>query len=200
MSCSSARRRVVGAFAVPLLLLLGACAGGSEPDEAAPSPTPTTLAEVDAEQIEVPRLEFCGLVPDDAVAAALGAEPDTGDARAPGDPDGSDGPSLQEVGCTWRADGVTARAWVFAQPVGRDQAERVVAEAEGRDGCRTQPDAAYGDPAVVQRCGGAERGERVRYAGLFGDSWLTCELQGRGVQERAEGWCVAVLTSLDPEA
>lgn len=203
---SSARRRVAAGLSAALLVLLAGCSGGGEAEEAGevgPSPTPTTLAEVDAAGVEVPRLEFCGLVPDAAVAAALGSEPESGDARAPGDPAEPDGPSLQEVGCTWRADGVVARAWVFAQPVGEAQAGRVVSAAEDRRGCRTETPAAaaaYGDPSVVQRCGGDGRGQRVRYAGLFGDSWLTCELQGRGVADRAEAWCVSVLTSLDPAA
>lgn len=202
MSDSSARRRTVrGSLAVVSvvgLLLLGACAGGEPGEEAAPSPTPTTLAEVDTAQVEVPRLEFCELVPDAAVAAALGAEPGSGDARGPGDPADDTGPALQEVGCTWRAGEVTARAWVFAQPIAEEQAARVVAEAEDRAGCRTEPGVGYGDPAVLQRCGEEGAGPRVRYAGLLGDSWLSCELQGPGARARAEAWCVAVLTSLDP--
>lgn len=207
MSDSSARRRCVrgtlAAAGAAALLLLGGCTGGGPAERAAPSPTPTTLAEVDTEQVEVPRLEFCALVPDEAVVAALGAEPESGDARGPGDPadDSSDtggdtGPALQEVGCTWRAGEVAARAWVFAQPVGEEQAARVVAEAEDRAGCRTEPGVAYGDPALLQRCGGDGAGPRVRYAGLLGDSWLTCELQGPGARDRAEAWCVAVLESL----
>lgn len=207
MSDSSARRRAVrAALAVATVLavpLLGACAGGEPAEQAAPSPTPTTLAEVDAAQVEVPRLEFCELVPDAAVTAALGAEPASGDARGPGDPAdetaGTTGPALQEVGCSWSAGGVTARAWVFAQPVGEEQAERVVAEAQARAGCRTEPGVAYGDPALLQRCGGEGAGPRVRYAGLLGDSWLSCELQGPGARARAEAWCVAVLESLSAD-
>ncbi|GAB3992728.1 hypothetical protein GCM10028771_16180 [Nocardioides marmoraquaticus] len=176
---------------MPLLLLAGACAGGGEADEAAPSPTPTTLAELDTSGRTVPRLEFCGLVPDEAVDAALASSPESGEAREPGDE------SYQEVGCTWTTGDVTARAWLFAQPVTAAVAERAVVGAGEQRGCRVDVEAAatYGEPAVVQRCRTAD-GPRVRYAGLLGDTWLTCELQGPGAPTRAEAWCTSVLDAL----
>ena len=39
---------------------------------------------------------------------------------------------------------------------------------------------------------------RVRHAGLFGQTWLACEVEGPRVEdERAEQWCVTLVNSLD---
>lgn len=212
MSDSSARRRASApllAVGAGLVALLVAGCGG---EDAPAQPEPSTLAEVDTE-VAVPRLEFCALVPDSAVADALGAEPTSGETWEPGDtPEAGDDStaaeqSVQEVGCAWSAGRTTARAWTFAEPVSTERAERLVAAAGERRGCEVDAQgeqAAYGDPSVRQRCEVEGGGVRVRYAGLFDDTWLTCELEGPAVgaqvDDRSEQWCVEVLGALDPDA
>ena len=69
---------------------------------------------------------------------------------------------------------------MFARPVdaafartGRSRSSRQT------EGCRTSPGPAYGDPSVTQTCRLPDGGQRVRHAGLFGQTWLTCEVVGR---------------------
>lgn len=159
-----------------------------------PTAAPSTLSDLEDDTPEIGRIAFCDLVPDTAVSTALGSDPEDLVERQPG--------TRQEVGCAWTAGEVTARAWVFARPVSDALAAQVVRDAARRPGCSVERSSGYGAPAVVQEC---ERGStlRVRHAGRFGDTWLSCELEGpaaAGVAARAEAWCVALATSLDTSA
>ncbi len=185
------------------LLLAAGCSSGPE-TAAAPSASPTPLVQLEAAEMQVPRIEFCELVPTAAVADALGAKAE--DASSYGNGDEQELPGVgaevvQEIGCTWQAGTTTARAWVFARPVDPSLA-RTVVRAAGRDeGCRAERGTAYGAPSLIQTCTASEGVRRVRHAGLFGQTWLTCELEAAdplpGVRTRAEAWCVQVANALD---
>jgi hypothetical protein len=197
MSLSSARRRVA-ALAAPMagLLLLGGCSTTSDDPEATSRPTPTAVAELEPGSMEVPRLDFCDLVDDAAVRAALDAAPEDATARSPGEAAATDESPLQEIGCAWSAGTTTARAWVFATPVSERLARAAVREAEQRRGCRTTP-SSYGAPSVRQECTVEDR-QRLRYAGRFGDTWLSCELEAPELETaRTDAWCAAVANALD---
>ena len=188
-----------------VLALAAGCASG-EP-EAEPSPSPTPIADLRTTEVELPRLEFCRLVQDADVAAALGGPPEAGrswgngeelDLDAPGARGGSGGTErVQEVGCAWARGEVAARAWVFARPVTPALARSVVRQAERERGCETPEGPEFGEPSLLQVCE-RDGARRVRHAGLFGQTWLTCEVEGPQVEdERAEQWCVTLVNSLD---
>lgn len=188
--------------------LVAVLAGGCGPlSSSPPRPSPTPIGRLNTTAMNLPRLEFCRLVPDQAVRTALGGRPadratwGNGDAPAQ---TGLPADRLHELGCAWTGPrGWTARAWVFAQPVEPALARTVVADAGREAGCRTPPGPTFGDPTYTQVC--AERGgiQRVRHAGLFGQSWLTCEVAAPAsadateVDDRADAWCVSVANALD---
>src|ERR1043165_4139732 len=105
---SSARRpfaRFVPATVQGLVaLLLVATAGCSEePKKAAPAPAPTPMASLNTTAMEVPRIEFCQLVPDAAVRRALGQDPDSDSSYGNGDEQelaGVGSEVVHEIGCT----------------------------------------------------------------------------------------------------
>ncbi|MET0522089.1 MAG: hypothetical protein ABW156_08960, partial [Jiangellaceae bacterium] len=104
-----------------LVALVLAAAGCSDDEATAPKPDPTPLASLNTTSMEVPRIEFCELVPDAAVRDALGAKPDDDTSYGNGDEADLSGVGTQvvhEIGCEWHTDdGAAARAWVFARPV-----------------------------------------------------------------------------------
>lgn len=168
--------------------LLTACTRADLPE---PEPAlATPLASYDTGRAVVTRAEFCELVGPDALEEALGevVEPETW-----GDGDridvGARRDAVQEFGCRWPARAATGAAWVAAPPVSLDLARRLVGEQPGA-GCSHVTDApAYGDPSRAVTCADGT----LRFAGLFGDAWLTCELRGPDVDVDAAGrWCVAV--------
>ncbi len=189
------------------LLLLGATGCSSEEKKAAPPPSPTPLASLNTASMQVPRIEFCKLVPAGAVRDALGGKPDSDAAYGNGDEEevGAAGKEVvHEIGCSWSTDaGATARAWVFARPVDAAFARTVVADSRRAKGCRTTRTPAYGAPTLTQTCRLPDGARRVRHAGLFGQTWLTCEVSATdpeditGLRERSEDWCVEVANALD---
>ena len=78
--------------------------------------------------MQVPRIEFCQLIPAKAVTEALGGKPDSKATYGNGDSvkvDGVGEDVVHEIGCSWSTDqGTTARAWVFARPVDAPFARR----------------------------------------------------------------------------
>ena len=220
MRVSSARRpsrpsRPLPAAVVPVLLAVllsgSACGGSTEEPAAAPSASPTPLARLDTTTMQVPRIEFCSLLPGAAVRAAVGGAPASQDAWGNGDEQSLPGVGadvVHELGCSWTGaassgPATTARAWVFARPVEAAYARTVVAANRGVRGCRTLRGPAYGAPTTTQVCtlpGALGRTQRIRHAGLFGQTWLTCELQGApapDLRARADTWCVQVANALD---
>ena len=119
-----------------------------------------------------------------------------------GDPvDGEDGTGDigHEIGCSWRGAGDTAvRAWVFARPVSTSFATTLVHEASRQKGCTVSQTKVLGDPAFLQQCALTRGAERLRRAGLVGDTWVTCEVSGEpsGLRARTDTWCAQVVAAL----
>jgi hypothetical protein len=181
-------------------------AGCSQHETTASKPSPTPLANLNTRAIQIPRIEFCKLVPDAAVKSALGGKPDSTSSYRNGDevdvPDvGKE--VVHEIGCSWSTDdGGAARAWVFARPVDAAFARAAIASSRTTDGCRVTDGASYGEPSVTQTCREPDGSTRVRHAGLFGQTWLSCEVAdptdgAAVVRDRAERWCVEVVNALN---
>lgn len=210
---------MVARFLLVLVLsatLLTACAGEeTPPPEAVPAPTP--IARLNTAQMQLPRIDFCSLVDEVAIRAALGAKSwdarewhngdrapvSTGSTGSTGSGDTTD--VISEFLCEWRTRAgaeseAVARAWVFARPVTRAFARRTVRAARDQADCRTPAAAAFGRPSVLQVCT-TEAGPRVRHAGLFADTWFTCELTSAGpvrdVRQRADQWCSRLVSQLN---
>jgi hypothetical protein len=198
--------RKLWAFLGPALLLLTLGCGG-DPGPAAPkSAAPTTLDQLADGSVRVVRVAFCDLVPAKAVRAALAAKVTRARSWRNGDPvPEAGGQTGHELGCAWFAgQGRAARAWVFAQPVRPAFAATLVRRAASQPRCRATPSKAFGTPSLVQTCREAGHRQRVRRAGLFGDTWLTCEVSGpgtpRGLRQRADAWCLGVANAPNPGA
>ncbi|MEO5651329.1 MAG: hypothetical protein ABIN79_05575, partial [Marmoricola sp.] len=111
---------------------------------------------------------------------------------------------LHEIGCVWQGDGeVTARAWLFARPVETRFARTVVAQAAKTKGCRVVDGPSFGSPSYTQVCTRVAGQQRVRHAGLFGQSWLSCEIAAPSgatiadLRTRTDAWCVEVANALN---
>jgi hypothetical protein len=195
--------------------LAAGCSGGNKGASSTPTTArPTPLAKLDLATVQVARAQFCDRVAQDEIRRALGAKPDadqswgngdpvptaapTGSATAPATDSGDVG---HELGCAWTtSSGSAARAWVFARPVTADLANGLVAQAARQPGCTSSAETVFGHPALLQTCAPAGGPERVRRAGLFGDSWITCELSGPPAthpRARLDAWCAAVVAALD---
>ena len=189
---------------VTLVCLLLALAGCSDSEPGSPRTTaPRAIGDLDPASMSLVRVEFCDLVPAGAVQAALGAVPAGDTSWRNGDPvpGGSADEIGREFGCGWSAAaGSTARAWVFARPVTPPFARTLVRSAAKTDGCRSAR-SAFGRPAVLETCSRANNKQLARHSGLFGDTWLTCEVTQPGTRKaataRANAWCLAVAGALD---
>jgi len=200
------RRAVAGAVLLACVLVLAACSGDEE--TAAPEPEPTPIANLNTRAMQIPRIQFCPRIDPDAVEAALAGRPD--DDRSYGNGDEAEvlergrADVVQELGCEWSTEeGVHARAWVFARPVTPRLARRLVSDAAAETSCRRTRTAAFGSPSYGQVCRGDDQSKRVRRAGLFGQTWLTCELAvpattaARELAQRGDAWCVEVANALN---
>ncbi|GAA4696999.1 hypothetical protein [Nocardioides conyzicola] len=189
------RRTAVLIAAATLALALAGCTSDDSDPPAQPRASSTPLADFATDDVSVARAAFCPRIAPEAVAEALGAEPDGSEAWANGDRARlADGlrDVAHEYGCSWTAaDGTVARAWVFAPPVTSARAAVLARQARRAEGCQSLADApAYGAPSTAVRCG---RG--LAFQGLFGDAWLTCSLQTAATPpdlDRTGRWCVSV--------
>ena len=157
--------------------------------------------------MQVPRIEFCASVPDEAVSDALGGKADSKAAYGNGDREKLDGAGedvLHELGCSWSTDagldreGVGVRAARSTPPSRGARSPRAAAPR----GAGSSSGPAFGTPTVTQVCRRPGGEQRVRHAGLFGQTWLSCEVsapsaQATGIRERADAWCVQVANALD---
>jgi hypothetical protein len=211
------RRGRAALVAATTLLATGCTLTGDETPESDASPSPATSdASLDLSGLPIPRAEFCALLDQDGVAEALeGPVLDTahygnGDEVEirPGYVDIS-----HEYGCTFEgAPGREARTWVFARPVPRSEARLLVRRARQADDCAFPKPLVFGSPGVISVCeiAGPPPEEaptaRTRLEGLFGDSWVGCEVSeplrrtaGGGpkadVVQRAVQWCTEVVTA-----
>ena len=190
---------------VAMAVVVAGCAS-DEPVKSVPTPAPTPITGLNSAAMQVPRIDFCASVPDQAVSVALGGKADSKAAYGNGDTENLDGAGedvLHELGCSWSTDqGSTARAWVFARPVDAGFARSVVASSRDTAGCRVVSGPEFGKPSVTQVCRRPGGVQRVRHAGLFGQTWLSCEVsapsaQATGIRERADAWCVQVANALN---
>jgi hypothetical protein len=159
----------------------------------------TALSDFDTTAAAVRRAPFCDRVDPAAVREALGGPGElsswvNGQATdlVPG------GDVAHEYGCRFAADGLDARAWVFAPPVTAARAATLLKQAPAK-GCAAQPGApAYGAPSAAVVCTSGQT-RSVSFRGLFGDAWLSCSLAlptatatPEQLLERGGRWCVAV--------
>jgi hypothetical protein len=183
--------------------------------ERAPAPTPqperfstTPLAEVDTAGVALTRGPFCEAVDERQVEAALGVAPEVqtwqnGDRIDVG---GGATDLVHEFGCRYAApDGGAAVAWVFAPPVAADEAQRMVATAAKGAGCQPGDGPPFGAPTLALSCTTKDGSTRASYRGLFGDTWVVCEVDRPAgatwdVVDRAGRWCVAVLQAAGSQA
>jgi len=196
------RLLVTVAGAVLVAALASGC-NGSHHRTAATTPTPTPIARLHAGDVQLVRAPFCDRVPASAARRALGGAVDTHDTWGNGDPipgSSDSGDVGHELGCAWTgASGSAARAWVFARPVTTDLAATIVAQAGTQPGCKAEPATVFGTPAVLQTCSLTGGVQRDRRAGLFGDTWVTCEVAGPASSDprtRLDAWCAQVVAAL----
>jgi hypothetical protein len=202
---SSARRTSLAlACGLATALLVTGCS--EEKKTSAPKSSPTPLSNLNTTAMQIPRIAFCKLVPDGAVRAAVGGKPDSSKSYGNGDEVDVTGVGTEvvhEIGCSWSTDdGSSARAWIFARPVDAAFARQAIASSRKTEGCKVDDGPAYGEPSVTQTCRPPDGSTRVRHAGLFGQTWLTCEVTDPGnevasVRERADAWCVDVVNALN---
>lgn len=194
-------------------LLATGCSSSDDPlSEQTKAPTP--IAKLDAGSLRLARAEFCDRLPGAAVRDALGGDSETDDAWSNGDPmpEDPDGEVAQEFGCAWgSSDGTRATAWVFATPVTAPFAATIVKRVgEGPD-CTGYAATVFGDPGMLQVCFLPDGLVEMRRAGLFGDTWLTCEVTLRrstadrveadkAHRQRLDAWCAQVVAALDLSA
>ncbi|MGY2874063.1 hypothetical protein ACVW00_001253 [Marmoricola sp. URHA0025 HA25] len=190
---------LAAALALPLL----AGCSGSGGSEAKPSAAPTPIGKLDVAHVRLSRTPFCSRLPGAAVRATLGATATDHASWGNGDPvpglAGGDGEVGHELGCAWTGPaGAGARAWVFARPVSPAFATTLVGVDAGQPGCTQAPAPTFGSPATLQSCTLPSDVRRIRRAGLFGDTWLTCEVSGAaaGLEKRTDQWCAAVVAAL----
>jgi hypothetical protein len=205
------RRHRPVALAGVLIVVTGltaACTGSTEKAETTPSPTTTPLAEVDLTGVTVSRSpSFCESLDPGAVGEVLGGEPENTTAYASGqraEVTTEVRDVANEHSCYFdRGTGETlrtARTWLFAQAVTREEARRWVEERSKDEACREAGELAYGDPGLVQSCASGDR-RRVTAVGLFGDAWLTCQTtasvgtEEKELLEQTQRWCAAVAQS-----
>lgn len=204
-SWTSGLRLWAGAtVAVTSLTGVAGCAAGTPKATAPAAAPPTPIARLNTAQLVLHRIPFCDLVPRSAITDALGRRPTSHASWGNGDSSafvGGPGDRSQEFGCRFSAGSAVAEAWVFASPVRPSLAEQVVRDATHEKGCRDALAPSFGSPSVEQLCRQDGDVVRVRHAGLFGATWLTCQvsasLPGGQVGRRADAWCVQVANALN---
>lgn len=186
------------------LVAVGLISGCSSQGKAPAAAHPTPIAQLHTAAMTIPRVEFCSNVPTRAIADALGTTSSRLAAYRAGDRTAVAGATEQvaENGCAWLASSgpALARAWVFASPADATMARDAIQDARSTPGCHLVASPPFGAPSLTQVCD-ARGTLRVRHAGLFGTSWLTCELSDTGplaaVRERADAWCVQIADTLN---
>lgn len=191
--------RTGAALAVAGLLLTG-CSSHADAGASAPA---IPLTKLQTAQMSIPRTDFCTKIPTSAVAAALDSNTSRLASYSDGDRTAVAGSTdtVAEDGCAWVSTkgAALARAWVFASAVDKALARMALRDARRTPGCRVVPSPHFGKPTLTQICT-TKHNVRVRHAGLFGQSWLTCEITDTAplaaVRKRADAWCVQVATNI----
>ena len=184
--------------------------GSSTPAAATtPSASPSPQHTVGLSHLPIPRARFCDWIGDSAVRQALGGaiseqvNYNSGD-RVEVVPGVTD--VAHEYDCTFNGvKGGQARAWVFAPPVDRAGADRLVRLARAQHGCTPLSGGPrYGAPTVSTACDtrlGDVPVKQVTLSGLFTDAWFSCQVSvprasTAVARKTAEQWCVHVATTL----
>jgi hypothetical protein len=199
------RTRLPRAVAPAVLTLVAVLAltgcGKSETPKSASTPAPTPIGQLNTDAMTLARVDFCALLPDAAVREAL--DGGLGDQvswrngeRALIDTGTSD--VAHEYGCAWTRAGYAASAWIFARPITTEFAKAVLDKTSHRNGCTAEEGPDFGSPHQQQTCTLSDGTKRVRLAGLFKDTFLTCQVQApakvddKTLSERTYDWCVQV--------
>ena len=179
----------------------------SDAGPATPTARPTPLSDVDVSHLPIPRGPFCAALKQDDIEAAL-----AGPVTRTGHYDSGARATLatgltdiaHEYNCGYSAaSGAEARAWVFAAPMTRSAAVALLRKSPAA-GCRQLSDGPrFGAPSAASVCrAGTGAPTVVTLRGLFGGSWLSCQLttpRGAATPDpvrRAERWCVQVATTV----
>jgi hypothetical protein len=182
------------ALAASVALLTACTEDAASPEPPAPA-TSTSLAAYDTDGLVLSPTGPCARVTAAQVGDALGAAVESSRTWAPGQRLPGTPEVADEYGCRHTAGDVTASAWVFAAPVDRRAARRLVAETT-TGACRADRDApSFGEPGVAYSCDGSGT-VRTGVRGLVDRTWVTCEIRGTDDRERVGRWCVSVLESL----
>jgi hypothetical protein len=187
------------------VLALTGC-GKSETPKSASTPAPTPIGQLNTDAMTLARVDFCALLPDAAVREAL--DGGLGDQvswrngeRALIDTGTSD--VAHEYGCAWTRAGYAASAWIFARPINTEFAKAVLDKTSHRNGCTAEEGPDFGSPHQQQTCTLSDGTKRVRLAGLFRDTFLTCQVQApakmddKTLSERTYDWCVQVANAMN---
>jgi hypothetical protein len=196
----------VAVVAVAAVRVLGS--NGSSSSSSGAKDTSTPLASLDLSGLPIAKSSPCSGLDEHDVTTALGGSVSASDRYDPGErvrlSRGLRDVS-EEFGCTYRDTlGAEARVWVFAQPVRRSLASHLVRDARAEKGCRlVHHGPGFGTPSVTTACPVRRpRGRVVTVRGLYGDTWLTCQLTlpaDTGADDpvrRTQRWCVSVVTGL----
>ena len=199
---SSRRRAGIALSALAVMATL--VSGCSSDDKTRASAPPTPIARLNTAAMEIPRIDFCSRVPHQAVADALDSRRSRLAAYGDGDRTAVAGETdtVAENGCAWvsTTGPAMARAWVFASPVDNALAHAAIRDARATTGCHLVKSPQFGSPTLTQVC--ENKGTtRVRHAGLFGTTWLTCEVSDTrklaNVRKRTNAWCVQIANALN---
>jgi hypothetical protein len=222
-----ARWRRIAGIVTASALLAGCTSGTDAPQDAGATASTASSAmpsvvEPDLSGVTVPRADVCGLLAEEDVERALGGPvADTAhyDNGEPFEVTRGRVDISHEYGCLFEGDDATvARTWIFARPVRKPEARTLVRRARRERGCAFPEPLVLGTPGLTSVCEEpgprSERGPllRTRLAGLFGDTWLTCEISeplqasGAGGSDtpsprtetlrRAERWCTSVVATV----
>lgn len=182
-------------------VVMGLLIAGPTKPEVLPLSTP--LSSIDTTLVTVPRTDWCTAVDPTTISTALGAEIDSAQAWRNGDEAtlGDRTDVAHEFGCRWStadATPVSVATWTFASPVTSERAGAIRAKALKAEGCTEFPSAAFGNQSLALECSEGKEAPttQVRYQGLFGDAWVTCEVIAPATSpalNSADGWCAAVL-------
>jgi len=188
-----------------VLALLAAVAlagcGTSETPKGPASAAPTPISQLNTDAMRLARVDFCALVPDAAVRSALNGGLGDQVSWRNGEAaqiDTNTRDVAHEYGCAWDRLGYGASAWIYARPITSDFAKAVLKKTSGRKGCTAEKGPDFGSPHHQQNCTLPDGTKRVRLAGLFDDTFLTCQVQAPATEsekklaKRADAWCVQV--------
>jgi hypothetical protein len=173
-----APRTLIASSAVTVAVVVVGVLVSSTPAKQPDEPVQTT-----ALPDRVHRASFCDRVPESDLEAGLGG-PVTGKASyGPGQTETvADGVKdiVDEFSCSWVGPASlegsgSIRTWLFAPPVTVAQATELAADVP--KGCQAMAGApAYGAPSSGYSC----KDGSATLRGLFGDGWLTCQVQAPG--------------------